>query len=206
MLEEKRNIFPKISQKTGQFFSRIPISPNGYTLLSVVFVFFSFYFLINYNFFLATIFFAFSVILDFIDGAVARFSRKVTKIGAYLDTICDRYVEAVILIGFLFLSLPEILLPAPVWISLALFGSLITTYSKAAAKEKELVKEEFKKGFLGRGERVILILISIFLGNFDNFLVIYPLIIFAIVSNLTAFQRIYLILRLEKGDNFREVS
>ena len=195
MLEQKREKFKKISRTTGQFFSEISPSPNGYTVLSILFILLSFCLLINYNFALATLFFILSGLLDFVDGAVARYSKKVTKVGAYLDTICDRYVEAIILIGFLFLPLPEVLLPSYIWVSLALFGSLMTTYSKAAAKEKELTKEELKKGFLGRGERVILILISIFLGNLNLSFIIYPLIILAVLSNLTAFQRVYFAIR-----------
>jgi len=206
MLEEKRGIFQDLSQKTGQFFSRIPIGPNGYTFLAIVFVIISFYFLISFRFFLATLFFAFSAVLDFVDGSVARFFQKATKFGAYLDTISDRYVEAIILMGFLFSPLPKVFLPSFVWIFLALLGSFMTTYSKAAAKEKEIVKEELKIGFFGRGERVILILVSMFLGIINDSLIIYPLIIFAIVSNLTAFQRIFLVLSREKKGKHNKVN
>ncbi|GAH39487.1 unnamed protein product, partial [marine sediment metagenome] len=123
---------------------------NQYTLISLLFVAISFSFLINLNLVLALIFFLLAGLLDFIDGAVARFTQKATKKGAYLDTISDRYVEGIILLGFLFLPLPVFLLSAKVWIFLALFGSFLTTYSKAAAKEKELTRVELKKGLLTR--------------------------------------------------------
>ena len=142
------------------------------------------------------LFFLLAAFLDFIDGAVARFTQRETKKGAYLDTICDRYIEGVILLGFLFLPLKGFfLLPAQVWVFLAFFGSLMTTYAKAAAKEKELVESELKKGLLGRAERVILISLSILLGIFNLSWIIYPIIILAIFSNITALQRIYLSLR-----------
>jgi len=196
MLEAKREKFKGVSQKTGQFFSKFGSTPNQYTLISLLFVVISFSFLINLNLVLALIFFLSAAFLDFIDGAVAKFTQRETKKGAYLDTICDRYVEGIILLGFLFLPLKGFfLLPAEVWIFLAFFGSLMTTYAKAAAKEKELIKLELKKGLLGRGERIILIFLAMLLGIFNLSWLLYPIIILAIFSNLTVLQRIYLALR-----------
>jgi len=200
MLEEKREKFQKISEVTGKFFSKLPLTPNQYTLISLFFVILSFYFLIKIKLILALVFFLLAAFLDFIDGAVAKFTQRETKKGAYLDTICDRYVEGIILLGFLFLPLKGFfLLPAQIWIFLAFFGSLMTTYAKAAAKEKELIAEELKKGLFGRAERIILISLAIFLGIFNFSLIIYPIIILAIFSNLTAIQRI--ILNLRPGQN-----
>jgi phosphatidylglycerophosphate synthase len=98
-------------------------------------------------------------------------------------------------LGFLSLPLPDFFLPAKHWIFLAFFGSLMTTYAKAAAKEKELVSQELKKGLFGRGERMILISIAILLGVFNQNLIIYPLSLLAIFTNLTAIQRIILALK-----------
>jgi len=199
MLEEKRGKFKAISKWTGSFFSKLGITPNQYTLISLIFSILSFYFLIKFNFILALIFFLIAAILDFIDGAVAKFSQKETKRGAYLDTICDRYVEGIILLGFLFLPLADFFLPAKIWIFLAFFGSLMTTYSKAAAKEKELTQTETKKGLFGRGERIILIALALILGILNFSWIIYPIIILAIFSNITVLQRI--ILNLSPGQN-----
>jgi len=195
MLEEKRGKFKGVSQKTGHFFSKFGLTPNQYTLISLLFVVISFSFLINLNLVLALIFFLLAAFLDFIDGAVARFTQRETKKGAYLDTISDRYVEGIILLGFLFLPLSAFLLPAEVWIFLALSGGFLTTYAKAAAKEKELTQLELKKGLLGRAERIILITLAMLLGVFNFSWLLYPIIILAIFSNLTAFQRIYLALK-----------
>ena len=193
MLEEKREKFKELSQKTGEIFSKLGLTPNQYTLISLFFALISFYFLIKINLVLALIFFLPAAFLDFIDGAVAKFTQRETKKGAYLDTVCDRYIEGIILLGFLFLPLKGFfLLPAKVWIFLAFFGSLMTTYAKAAAKEKELVETELKKGLLGRAERIVLIILAIFLGIFNFNWMIYPIIILAIFSNITALQRIFL--------------
>jgi phosphatidylglycerophosphate synthase len=86
MLEEKREKFKKIENIVGKIFSKLGPSPNQYTLNSIVFGIFCFVSLVFKNFVLALIFFLISAILDFVDGAVARYSGKVTKAGAYLDT------------------------------------------------------------------------------------------------------------------------
>jgi phosphatidylglycerophosphate synthase len=195
MLEEKREKFKKIEKEIGKIFSKLGPSPNQYTLNSIVFGIFCFVSLIYRNFTLALVFFLVSVFLDFVDGAVARYSNRVTKFGAYLDTISDRFVEGLIFLGLLFLPLPKFIFEAKYWIFLAFFGSLMTTYAKAAAKEKELVAQELKRGFFGRGERMILLSITFFLGIFNQNLMIYPISLLAILSNLTAIQRIILALK-----------
>jgi len=199
MLEEKREKFKIISEKVGQIFSKLGLSPNQYTLISLLFAFGAFYFLINGKLIFALISFLLASILDFIDGAVARTLKKETKKGAYLDTICDRYVEGIILFGFLFLPLKEFfLLPAKAWIFLAFFGSLMTTYARAAAKGKELVETEIKKGLFGRAERIISIILAILLGIFNPSWMLYPIIILAIFSNITALQRIFLSIEINQ--------
>jgi phosphatidylglycerophosphate synthase len=195
MLEEKREKFKRIEEEIGRIFSKLGLSPNQYTLNSIVFGIFCFISLIFRNFVLALVFFLISAILDFVDGAVARYSGKVTKAGAYLDTISDRFVEGLIFLGLLSLPLPKFIIEAKYWIFLSFFGSLMTTYAKAAAKEKELVAQELKKGFFGRGERMILLSITFFLGILNQNLMIYPISLLAVLSNLTAIQRIILALK-----------
>lgn len=194
MLEEKRDKFRKIEDKIGKFFSKF-LEPNQYTLFSLLFATLCFFSLRNSNLVSALIFFSLAALLDFIDGAVARKTKKATKFGAYLDTICDRYVEGIIFFGFLFLPWPRIVFPAYFWIFLAFFGSLMTTYAKAAAKEKGVVQEELKKGVLGRGERMILLFLIFFLEIFNLSLAFYFLIALAILTNFTAIQRISLVLK-----------
>lgn len=190
MLTEIREKFKFLEDFLGNVFSKTGLTPAQFTLMSIVFAFVSFYFLINLNFLLAFLFFISAGILDLIDGAVARITGQASKKGAYLDTICDRYVNGIALLGFLFLPLKFFILPSKIWITLSFLGSLMTTYAKAAAKEKELVMGKPAPAFFGRTERVISIATSMFLGIFDINLVIYPIVILAILSNISALQRI----------------
>lgn len=191
MLDLYKDYFNKAEKIVGKIFSSFSFSPNQYTLISVFFGFFTFYSLLKQNLILAVFLFLIASFLDFVDGAVARFRGISTKLGAYFDTIADRYVEGFLLFGLLFLPLPKILLPHYIWIFLILFGSMMTTYAKAAAKEKELVSEELKGGFLSRAERLILFLISLILGIFNYHWMVYLLILISILTNFTVLQRIY---------------
>jgi len=191
MLDLYKDSFKNFEKLIGRIFSFLPLSPNQYTLISVIFVLGAFYFLLKQNLIFGILFFLIASFLDFVDGAVARYKNVSTKIGAYLDTISDRYVEGILLLGMLFLPLPKIFLPSTFWIFLILFGSMMTTYAKAAAKEKDLVTQELKGGLLSRSERLILLIISLIFGIFNFTWMVYLLILIAILTNFTALQRIH---------------
>lgn len=183
----RRENFEWLGVKVGLLFSRLPMGPNAWTLLSLVPAVLTMVFLASRNFSLAAIFFAVAAFADVVDGAVARVTGRVTRKGAYLDTIVDRYVEFLVLFGFLFVF-------NQFWVFLALFGSMITTYSKAAAAEK--LETEVEGGILGRVERLILLLLTILLLAFSMFLpAFYLLVILAVLSNVSAMQRILAAIR-----------
>lgn len=202
MLDTKRHWFKSIEVVIGKFFSMFPITPNGYTYLSGVFALIGMYYMIMQELALSIVFFFIGAFLDFIDGAVARNRNVSTKVGAYLDTIFDRYVEGMIFFGLLFLPLPTIWLPPYIWLSLVIFGSLITDYAKAAAKEKGLVNQELKGGLLSRGERLILIFLFLILGLiYPNFIyTTYIIIAMAVLTNITAIQRVCSAIRINYGN------
>lgn len=195
MLEENREIFEKATKRVDKYLSQVKVRPNTITIFSLISAIFSFIFLIKNLLPLASLFFILAALFDWLDGKISRLTGRVTKLGAYLDTIVDRYVEGIVLLGFLFLNLPKFFLPASVWIFLALFGGLLTTYSKAARKEKGLSLKKPKFSLAGRGERVILIALSMIVGIFNLSFTTYLLFFLAIISNLSALQRIYLTLK-----------
>jgi archaetidylinositol phosphate synthase len=193
MLAGKRGRFARISNSIGRAFSKTGISPNGFTLLTLLSAFAVFYFLVIEDFLVAAALILITGFLDAVDGSVARYMKKTTKKGAYLDTIADRYVELIIIFALLFVSFPIFYLPAAAWIFLYLFGSLMTTYSKAAAAEKRLTKNV--GGLVERGERFIMLFIGVVLAVYDKTLLLYVIIIMAALTNMTALQRIINALR-----------
>jgi len=193
VLAEKRQQFKQLENIIGKVFSKF-LTANQYSGLAILMALFYFRFMVANNLKIALIFLFAASFLDFVDGAVARKTNTASPKGAYLDTILDRYVEAMVLLGFLFLPLPLIVFPSHIWILLALFGSLMTTYAKAAGKEKEILKTELKEGLAGRGERMILEFLAVFWGIFNLQWTLYFIIALAVLSNITAIQRVYLVL------------
>ncbi len=90
------------------------------------------------------------------------------------------------------------LLPAYAWIFLYFCGSFTTTYAKAAAKEKDLVKEELKGGFLERAERLAILFAGIVLAVFSETYLVHTIILLAVLTNISALQRVLAAWKLSK--------
>jgi phosphatidylglycerophosphate synthase len=188
----KKEKFSDNSIKIGKFISKLGISPNAWTFISLLFAVVSAIFIINKNLLVGAIFFLISIILDVFDGAVARATNRKTKFGGFFDTVVDRYVESLIVFALLFVSLPNLFLPIYVWLFILLFGSLMTTYIKAAAREKDLVNEDLRGGFLGRSERTVILFLGLIIGSFFPIVLSWIIFILAILTNLAAIQRFVL--------------
>ncbi len=197
MLYERREKFQDLSIKIGMLFSKLPLSPNAWTISSIVPALISFYFLIQRqdatSYLIAAFFFALSAFIDVIDGAVARVTGRVTVVGAYLDTITDRLIEFIIIFGLFFSAYPRVFLASKSWIFILLFGSMMTTYVKAAAFEKRIVQSELKGGILERGERLFLIFLIILVSGLpisDSLLYAsYIIVLTAVLALVSATQR-----------------
>jgi phosphatidylglycerophosphate synthase len=150
------------------------------------------WFIIAREFVTAAIIIVFSLFVDVIDGAVARHTGQVTKSGGFLDTIIDRYVEGLIIFGLVWIELPGFIVDTRIWLFVYFFGSFMTTYVKASAKEKELLDKELIGGFLGRAERMILLVIGFLLAPVNPQYLVYIIAVLAILSNLSVFHRIWL--------------
>ncbi|MFH1256882.1 MAG: CDP-alcohol phosphatidyltransferase family protein [Candidatus Diapherotrites archaeon] len=192
MLYRNRERFEKLSVKIGIAFSKIPFSANAWTLISILPAIAAFWFIFQQQFVFAAVSLIVAAFLDFVDGSVARVTGTVSKFGAFLDTIVDRYIEAIIVFALLFVSLPFFFIPAVAWLFLYFFGAMMTTYVKAAAKEKELVEKELKGGLLERAERMILLFAGIIAASIDLSFLVYVIAFLAVLSNFTALQRIWI--------------
>lgn len=198
MLFKRREKFNSLSVRIGIIFSKLPLSPNQWTVLAFVPALISAYFLVKEDFLFSALLFLISGFVDLIDGSVARVTGRVTKLGAYLDTIADRYVEAIIIVALLFVALPQVYFQIYVWLYVYLFGSMLTTYAKAAAKEKDLVDEEIKGGIMERAERMLILVLGIILAAYDKSFLSYTIVLLAVLANISALQRIYYSIKAAK--------
>lgn len=194
----------KISRKIGLFFSRIPINPNVWTVLSIIPGILGFFALVYHQMFLGFILFFISGFFDAIDGGVARVTRKVTKLGGYLDGIIDRIIEGLLLIGLLLFGLPDLVIfgyttPVYLWIALQLFvGSVLVSYARAYASHKGIITDEKvlsrMPGILERTERLLLIGAGMLLYYIQPIYTTYAIFIAVILSVVTFLQRVFFVI------------
>ncbi len=193
MLYKSRERFEKLSISIGIAFARFGITPNQWTLLSLLPAVASAYYIAQEQFLLAAALFAVAAVLDFVDGSVARVTGRATRFGAYLDTVVDRYVEALVVLGLVFAALPALVVQAEAWIVAYLFGAMMTTYAKSAASEKKLVEAELRGGLLERAERLILLFAGVVGAAFvGKGLLTAVVALLAVLANITALQRIWI--------------
>jgi phosphatidylglycerophosphate synthase/putative flippase GtrA len=95
-------------------------------------------------------------VCDFLDGRLARQSNTASPSGALLDSVLDRYVEAVIFVGLAWFYRDSWVLIA---VLAALTGSMLVPYVRARA---EALGVEFGNfGFVQRPERVLILGIAL---------------------------------------------
>lgn len=140
--------------------------------------------------------------LDFVDGTVARLSGRITRFGGYLDSVVDRVVDGLFLLG---LGLGLNRFDTWILVSLCLLGSYGTSYAKARAFESlegQRPPKESWNQFLERPERMLLLGLGVSLHVVLNAygkpvdVLWWTLIVYAIGSNLTTLQRILRVRRL----------
>ncbi|MFH1105833.1 MAG: CDP-alcohol phosphatidyltransferase family protein [Candidatus Aenigmatarchaeota archaeon] len=185
-----------ISVKIGIIFSRIPLSPNAWTALSLLVAILGFLSLFQKDFLAAFFLFSASAAMDAIDGAVARVVGRVTALGAYLDGIVDRLVELLLLLGLMFAGIPDFVLPSAVWLALLIFFSVFVSYARAYADHRGAVSKsqiDSMGGLLERAERMILMLAGLLLYQIAPIYLTYAIIAAVFLSAITALQRIWFV-------------
>jgi len=192
------------SEKTDRLaggLAAIGLSPNAWTLISLVPALAGLVALVMHQLALGLAMFALSAFIDIVDGTVARVTNQVSDKGAYIDGVVDRYVELMLYLGLLiYIGRGDFLgLPNEVWIVLLIFGGLMTSFVRAYADHRGIVKDpgELKRmgGLLERLERLMLLYFGMLLGLFDIQWLMAVIALTALLANATALQRIRFALR-----------
>lgn len=169
----------------AKFLINIRLSPNTLTALGLVTSIGVAISLAKSSLMLALFFLLLTSFFDMMDGAVARVSNNITRFGGYLDSLFDRYADAVILLGLaLYLDGYFVL------IFIVLVGSLLVSYSRSRA---EIFIPKCDVGIAERAERLIILI----LATVTEVSGVFPrggaflaaLIIMAILTHLTVLQR-----------------
>jgi CDP-diacylglycerol--glycerol-3-phosphate 3-phosphatidyltransferase len=124
-------------------------------------------------------------IFDMLDGSVARMSGKVSKFGAFADSVMDRYSDMAILGGAIIYFALRRDIPFVIISAAGLVGAVMTSYTRARA-ESLLPGGKFNSGFMERPERIIVLGATCILNR-----VYMGMLFIAILGNLATFHRIW---------------
>jgi CDP-diacylglycerol--glycerol-3-phosphate 3-phosphatidyltransferase len=132
-----------------------------------------------------------AALFDALDGAVARETGQASTFGALFDSVMDRYSEATVLLGLLLWYQQTGARLELVLLYVTLVGSLMVSYTRARAEGLGL---SCKVGLLTRFERVVLLAVGLLLRQ-------VPIVlgIMAVLTNLTAAQRVHHVWQQTKG-------
>ena len=132
-------------------------------------------------------------IVDGVDGDLARLKGMATRFGGVLDTVTDRYADALILAGMGFYAYRFEDWPHPETIAvLALAGALMVSYSRARIEASLAIQpSDGVFGLASRDVRLLIAAIGTIAGQ-----CYWTLVILAILSALTVAWRL-LYLRLK---------
>lgn len=150
----------------------------------------------------------FAGLFDMLDGQVARIGKMTSRYGALFDSVLDRYSELIVLFGLCYYLILQGYFFSSLFGFIALIGSMMVSYIRARAEGLGI---ECKVGFMQRPERVILIsagaifcgIFYYFIGDYKLFIpgvlfpvfepiviLVIPLVIVAVFSNVTAIGRL----------------
>lgn len=178
----KNKSFISIVKLIGRIFRFLP--PNLITTLSLVVVFFSGYFYYLGEPIIGAVILAISGFLDLVDGSVAKYTKKTTDLGGFLDSTFDRVGDGIILLG---IGLSYDLMLCFV----ILIGAYLVSYMRA--KGEALGVKVMGIGIGERAERILII----FMFSFINLEI--GLYLLLVVVYITVFTRFYYISKELKG-------
>lgn len=198
-----RNFFKGFIESAARLFQRLGVTPNqltltGLVLQAVVAVVIALGYLP-----LAGILLVFTSIFDAFDGTLARMTGASSRFGSFFDSTLDRYAEAFVLFGLLVYysaladTRTEVLL-----IYVAIVGSLLVSYTRAKAESLGIA---CKEGILTRAERVALLVIGLVFSGWQPIAALPGVLtivlwLLAILSNVTAIQRVFAVRRATMQD------
>jgi len=130
---------------------------------------------------------------DLSDGALARVQGSRSTFGAFFDSTLDRYSESVVLFGLVYYYARGGHTGELAVVFAILVGSLMVSYTRARAEGLGL---DCKEGFYARPERVVTLVVGLLLYPW----LLWFLVALAVLSNITAVQRIYHVWQLTKPE------
>ena len=140
-------------------------------------------------------------VFDSIDGTLARMTNKASRFGAFLDSNLDRFSEFALFLGFAYYFRNDF--TNLILIFLALFGSLMVSYTRARAEglDRDVASGRDKRlrvGPMDRTFRILYIFFMSFLWEYFKILIS----LYVVLVYITVFRRMYAFHKVasDKGD------
>ena len=174
--------FKGILDPVGAFLNRTGLTPNAITLLGLLGTSIGAYFISQGKMTTGGIILLLSVLVDVLDGTMARLRGESSDFGGFVDSVSDRYAEFITFGGLVYFFLSRENYSGVMVTFAATAGSVLVSYVKARAEGLGFTA---KVGILTRVERyLVLIPLLIFDQPF------LAAVLIAILGNITALQRI----------------
>lgn len=178
-----RRIFKGIFDPIGALLNHLGLTPNAITLLGLAGTSIGSYLIARGEIVKAGVVLFVFVLVDVLDGTMARLRGEPSDFGAFVDSVSDRYAEFITFSGLIYHFLSQDNKIGVMITFAATAGSVLVSYVKARA---EGLSFDAKIGVLTRVERYI-VLIPLLVLN-QPFMAV---VIIAILGNFTALQRIF---------------
>ena len=126
---------------------------------------------------------------DALDGIIARTYQQTTSFGGFLDSMLDRYSDALAFIGII-ISGASIIINGTVTLIIslaALASSFMVSYSRARAEAAGIKMESV--GIAERAERIIILMAASIVGFFWLPALAIGVLIIAVLATFTVLQR-----------------
>lgn len=174
----------------ASLFQRLGLTPNLLTVIGLVLVCLIAVVIALGNEPLGAVLLVFGAGFDATDGALARLTNRVTKFGGFLDSSLDRYADGILMLALVWRGLEYNNRWMVMLAVVALIGALLVSYTRARAEGLGI---QLKEGWFTRLERMIVLVLGLFSTYwFGQMGLVVALGILAVLSNLTAIQRILL--------------
>jgi CDP-diacylglycerol--glycerol-3-phosphate 3-phosphatidyltransferase len=188
-MNQIRRSFYRLTEPIVERLARTQLTPNGLTWIGFAINLSAAVVIATGHPFIAGFVVLAGGFCDMLDGSLARRTGRVSRFGAVLDSTTDRISEAALLLGVLiyFLLSPN---PSPwdiLMVGLALAASPLASYIRSRA---ETIGLDCKVGIFTRSERVVALMIGLWLHRFDYALFVV-LGLIAILGFVTAGQRLH---------------
>ena len=193
-----RHLNRRISRPLARLLSYTPMTPNQMSIISLGIAFAAFFSFLNGQYIAGALLTQASSIADGIDGDLARVKNMASAFGGFMDSILDRYADALIILGLTIWAAGDesrfIVWFTGFWV---MAGTFSVTYTRARIEQAQ--RNLFDRGITSLASRdVRLFILTIGALTGQGFA---TLIVLALLTNIVVLLRVLYMRQVLKAGN-----